>query len=49
MFGAGRYVTGVEIDSALEDELTHVNPPMLQGWAVTFIVAASIASSAAYP
>jgi hypothetical protein len=42
MFGAGHYVSGDDIDSELEVELSHINPPVFQGWVLIFIAAISV-------
>lgn len=42
-FGGSRFVSGDEIEVALEDELTHLNPPVFQGWGLIFVVAISTA------
>ena len=42
-FGGGRFVSGDEVEAELEDELTHLNPPILQGWGIAFAVAIAIA------
>ena len=33
LFGAGRVVPAAEVEEALGDELGHLNPPLVQGWA----------------
>jgi hypothetical protein len=40
-FGGGRFVSGDEIETELESELTHLNPPVFQGWGLVFVVAIS--------
>jgi hypothetical protein len=43
-YGMSRYVSGDEIEDAVENELTHLNPPIVQGWSMFFVVAAGIAT-----
>ena len=40
MFGGTRVVSGSEIEADMEEDLTTVNPPVLQGWAAIAMVAA---------
>jgi hypothetical protein len=42
-FAGVRFVSGDEVEYALEDELTHLNPPTFQGWAIVFVVAVAVA------
>jgi hypothetical protein len=43
-FGMSRFVSGDEIEDAIENELTHLNPPIVQGWSMLFVVAAGVAT-----
>lgn len=41
-FGGSRFVSGTEIEADFEDDITTVNPPILQGWAAIALVAAVV-------
>lgn len=43
-YGMSRSVSGDEIEAAIENELTHLNPPVVQGWSIFFVLAAGVAS-----
>jgi hypothetical protein len=39
IFGGSRFVSGDEVEADLEDELSHLTPPIFQGWDLVFVVA----------
>ena len=42
-FGSVRFVSGDEVEAELEAELTHLNPPVFQGWGLVFVVGIVVA------